>query len=641
MKYILCKNTHLNFFFGFFQDFKSDYLLIIILTFLTQIAGAQIHINTNNNVGVGTNTPTVKLEVAGDTKLNAKLIDNTSSAGTSGQLLSSSGNGVQWINPPQTGLGGSGTQNYIPIWNSNNSLGNSIIFQSGSNVGIGITNPQFKLETNGDALINGIRVGKGAGNSSNNTAIGFNSLNSNTTGNFNTAIGYNALLSNQNGNFNVAIGRSALQSSISATNNVAIGYNSQLARTSGSGNLALGFSSMSQANSGSSNIALGVSSLNFCSGSNNIGIGPQTLNQLTTGSGNVAIGEAAGYYTTGSSNLFLGYYAGYNHTGSNQLVIENSNTMTPLIGGDFTSNKVGINKNISNINTTLHVGGDLTVDTRAGTPITMAGFDASGKLVETTLPSSGIGSLTVLNPLMTTGGLSPQLSIQVANTSQSGALTANDWNTFNSKDGSIENEGVIGLSNQYSNYEINLISNTLGSQPITISTDADLFFLPFVQQNNNGGEVYMSNRKHFAQLFTGYSSNNNITQNLSANSYTLVNFNESHQNNWCPLNAENIISNQNTDLITVGFQGGYYAAYSLSVTVPSPSTIEVAIFDSNNELMFTRRTIKTFNNNEIINFSCSSIVNPSEISLKIKSSIDQQVIIMSPILSLEYKTWYP
>jgi hypothetical protein len=39
-----------------------------------------------------------------------------------------------------------GDTNYIPIWNTATSLSSSIIYQSGSNVGIGTTTPNAKLD---------------------------------------------------------------------------------------------------------------------------------------------------------------------------------------------------------------------------------------------------------------------------------------------------------------------------------------------------------------------------------------------------------------------------------------------------------------------------------------------------------------
>ena len=46
---------------------------------------------------------------------------------------------------------------------------------------------------------------------------------------------------------------------------------------------------------------------------------------------------------TGSGNVMIGYKAGYYEIGSNKLYIDNSNTTTPLIYGDFANDSVKIN----------------------------------------------------------------------------------------------------------------------------------------------------------------------------------------------------------------------------------------------------------------------------------------------------------
>ena len=59
---------------------------------------------------------------------------------------------------------------------------------------------------------------------------------------------------------------------------------------------------------------------------------------------NIFIGHQAGYANIiGSGDIFIGYQAGYNETGSNKLYIDNSNTTTPLIYGEFDNNFITIN----------------------------------------------------------------------------------------------------------------------------------------------------------------------------------------------------------------------------------------------------------------------------------------------------------
>ena len=73
-----------------------------------------------------------------------KLLDSSGDAGTSGQILSSTGSGTNWIAAGGSGtVTGSGTDNYIPLWNGTTALDDSIMFQTGTN--------QVKLSSAGNA----------------------------------------------------------------------------------------------------------------------------------------------------------------------------------------------------------------------------------------------------------------------------------------------------------------------------------------------------------------------------------------------------------------------------------------------------------------------------------------------------------
>lgn len=73
---------------------------------------------------------------------------------------------------------------------------------STGNVGIGTDNPQAKLDVNSDIKINDITVGRGGGDVSTNTVLGYQALESNTTGQYNVATGYQALYTNNGGSYN-------------------------------------------------------------------------------------------------------------------------------------------------------------------------------------------------------------------------------------------------------------------------------------------------------------------------------------------------------------------------------------------------------------------------------------------------------
>jgi len=178
---------------------------------------------------------------------------------------------------------------------------------------------------------------------SQNTAVGMESLKANTTGGGNTSTGAFALDSNTEGNNNTAGGAFALTSNIDGLDNTAFGFKSAYNITSGDYNAAFGSLALYAESTGTHNSAFGYASLSFNeSGLQNTSVGYKTLRYNVSGSYNTAIGSQAGYNTTGSGNVFIGNMAGYNSILSNKLFIDNSNTNTPLIYGDFYSNKVGI-----------------------------------------------------------------------------------------------------------------------------------------------------------------------------------------------------------------------------------------------------------------------------------------------------------
>lgn len=75
-----------------------------------------------------------------------------------------SGTWTSWVTFWNTAnLSVSGTTNYIAKFTAGTSLGNSQIFDNGTNVGIGTTTPNVKLEVNGSAIISGSVTSLGAG----------------------------------------------------------------------------------------------------------------------------------------------------------------------------------------------------------------------------------------------------------------------------------------------------------------------------------------------------------------------------------------------------------------------------------------------------------------------------------------------
>ena len=253
---------------------------------------------------------------------------------------------------------------------------------------------KYLLQTINDTLEGGIwhtNIRKGAipevlSDSLYNTKIGTGALNLITTANRNSAFGYQCLYNLLTGFNQIAIGYQALYSITKNTgsgksnlaigyeslyhcnsfgySNIGLGYKTLYNLTRGHGNTGIGYEALTRNIHGDHNTALGNIALPYLTtGDENIGIGTQTLyacvdgddntavgsnaiGELISGNKNVAIGYAAGLYLLGSGNICLGYYAGAAEEGSNKLYIDNSNTSTPLIYGEFDNDLIAIYGNL-------------------------------------------------------------------------------------------------------------------------------------------------------------------------------------------------------------------------------------------------------------------------------------------------------
>ena len=206
-----------------------------------------------------------------------------------------------------------------------------------------------------------------------NTGVGYQALNAETTGHRNTAIGHSAMLSITSGRFNTGIGVDALRNAVDADYSTAVG-NDALENLVGDGNTGVGYRALMGANNstlslGTYNTAIGNGAgRRIQDGSNNVWLGNNVDEFNIDGNQNTIIGSDAGAVVGSprsvNGRVLIGYRVGYGSGGvDNTLMIENSASTTPLIGGDFANDKVGINIDIngstSNLTHTLTVGGSV------------------------------------------------------------------------------------------------------------------------------------------------------------------------------------------------------------------------------------------------------------------------------------------
>lgn len=205
-----------------------------------------------------------------------------------------------------------------------------------------------------------------------NTAGGYNALRSNTTASRNTAVGTEALYTQafSNGSTawnsrNTALGYHALYSnqptsSVNGYQNTAVGANALQSNTTGSFNTATGTEALSQNSDGFGNTANGSSALLYNGkGSDNTAIGIGVLYNNTTSSGNTAVGSRAlsqQYFSNSSTewnsnNTAIGYEALYNNGPTS---INNGINNTALGANALRGNIIGLN------NTAVGASADVT-----------------------------------------------------------------------------------------------------------------------------------------------------------------------------------------------------------------------------------------------------------------------------------------
>jgi len=181
---------------------------------------------------------------------------------------------------PATTVTGSGKQSYVPLWTGTSTVGNSKLFQTGGDIGVGTTAPKWALDVSGRVntsvgyLIGGKTVLSLARPlSDSNIAVGYGAYPNNAVGSLSTAMGAYALNAFGAGAFETAVGAYALTSANGSDNDTAIGAYAMFANEDGEGNTAVGNFALRRDVHGSDNVAVGYTAGINISGDNNIDIG--------------------------------------------------------------------------------------------------------------------------------------------------------------------------------------------------------------------------------------------------------------------------------------------------------------------------------------------------------------------------------
>lgn len=334
---------------------------------------SRMTLTTSGNVGINSSAPASALDVvAGGTPAELASFTGSNAAGTGLKIRNTnsvnaysnvqfwSGAAEQWE------IGGSSSDFYIYDAIAGQ---NRVTINNAGNVGVGTTLPNAKLEVfGGDALINGLAVGRGQNNLSSNSAFGVSALSS-TTGNYNTGIGYWALKMNTSGTDNSAVGVESLKSNTTGATNSAFGRAALAFNATGTGNTALGWQAIYSSTAANNVTAVGRNALYSATApSNSTAVGANAGTAVTSGAGNVFLGYNAGSaVTTGNYNVVIGSNAGA-ATMSNTIILADGQGNERLradssgnvgVGTTTPSEKLHVNGNVK-------VSGDLSLGNSAG-----------------------------------------------------------------------------------------------------------------------------------------------------------------------------------------------------------------------------------------------------------------------------------
>jgi hypothetical protein len=155
-----------------------------------------------------------------------------------------------------------------------------------------------------------------------------------------------SVLGGTEGEYNNFYGLGAGGNFAGGTDDTFLGGYAGYSNTTGSYNTFLGRVAGYSNTTGTSNIFVGLGAGYNNNGTGNTFIGNWAGRFNTDGSGNLFLGGAAGYSNDGSGNVFLGNRVGEFEAGSNKLYIDNSNTSTPLIYGEFDNDTLTIYGNL-------------------------------------------------------------------------------------------------------------------------------------------------------------------------------------------------------------------------------------------------------------------------------------------------------
>lgn len=341
-----------------------------------------------------------------------------------------------------------------------------------------------------DISVNTVKIGKGNGTGSGNTALGSATLNANTTGSYNTMVGGNSGVSNTTGQGNVSVGYSSLNSN-----------------TTGSNNISIGNTAMNGMNTYNYNVGIGQQALRYVKGNYNVAIGDGAGANLgsaaTTGTdNNIMIGAGAGYQagvngsnTAGKYSVFIGHETRpAADAETNEIVIS---------GYDGSAGTIGLGSNTTKIGNSATTMTALMGDVLVGSTT-----DGGAYKLQVTGDTKLTGTLTI------TGG-----------TPGAGKVLTSDANGL----ASWSNGLGSAVTTTTAAYSVTLAESIV----FYIGTAAGTFSIPAAASTNSGKQIIIKNKTAFNITVTPASGSVYIDNANSA--AASVGIGTEASNNWIKL----------------------------------------------------------------------------------------------------------
>ncbi|MBI5218755.1 MAG: tail fiber domain-containing protein [Bacteroidia bacterium] len=556
-------------------------------------SGNNIFNNNSGNIGIGIQNPTASLHVDG----SFRFTDDNEGAG---KVLTSDVNGnATWQTPAGGGMGGTGTQNYIPKFLTTSSLDNSLIYQNGTRMGLGTTTPTGRLQIQADPTSsateplfeikdkNGMTVmvvyqdsvrfsvGEGTGKAQNRGAFAVSGKSSSKSFTHNylylnpdstriytsdtiSGFGVNNIGATSSTSYmkltpkNYFIGHGTgthISQSLGGAYNSVLGYYAGSSLNTGSSNIIIGYHAGDSLTSGCDNVIMGYNAgKNGHNYHRNILIGYEAGFNISENGDNVLIGYQSGFNTTvGIRNTAIGFQSLYsNITGCENVAIGGYALHSNIDGANNTA--LGRNTLYANISGSSNtaVGVEALASNTTGWSNTACGEGALGSNVSGSDNTAvGVGTL-VFN---TTG---------LFNTA-----VGSDAMTYNTSGGWNTGIGMGALSANTTAYD----NTAVGSYALYLNTG--------MQNTAMGSRALYSNTTSNGNSAFGYAAlDNNTGSGNSAFGRTALTLNTTGNYNVAVGNSALSYNTTGNNNVSVGVAAlvsnksgygnvalGYYSAY--------------------------------------------------------------------------------